>query len=136
MFNIGIVGGRIASASLVKITDRLLPNGGGYRQVDFSKTGPLYVLGLGSISGEWYVPGTTSEIGANYEFRYTTEVGTAPLSGGGTIGTSWTNFGVYNTLTLVWNASDSGRVLVEIRKKATGTIVASARYWTDASKAP
>lgn len=129
MFNIGIIGAR-GSTSLLKLTSRLLTT----RQADFQADGRLYLTSIGTVSGEWYVTGPVLGIGSSYEARYTLQAGSAPVGGAGAMTTSWQT--ISSTLVLFWDSGVNGRVLVEIRDKATLTIQASAQFWSSAAFAP
>lgn len=136
MFNVGVIGSK-ASGPLVKLTNRFIGLAT-YPQIIFGTDGRVDVSGLGFIAGEWYVPGALDGIGNSYQIRYTLQAGEAPLSfTNDTVETSWTDItSMYSGRRIVWDTGASGRILIEIRHKATGVVKASAQFWSRASSAP
>lgn len=136
MFNIGVIGLR-ASGPLVKLTNRFIGLAA-YPQIIFSRDGRMDISGIGYVAGEWYAPGALTDIGLSYQIRYTLQAGTAPLSfTSDTVEVSWTDInGTYGGRRIVWDQKESGRIMIEIRNKATSVVVASAQFWSKASSAP
>ncbi|SBV37856.1 hypothetical protein STPYR_12799 [uncultured Stenotrophomonas sp.] len=131
MFNVGTISAN-NRVRLVKLTNRYIPSSQAY----FQTNGVLQVFNVGDIPGEWYAPGPTANIGLGYEGRYALQAGSAPGGGGGAITTNWQVISGTYGLILYWNSGFSGRVLVEIRNKATQAVQASAQIWNSPAYAP
>ncbi len=136
MFNVGVIAAR-PSGPLVKLTSRFIGLAT-YPQIIFGSDGQMDVSVLGFVTGEWYVPGPLAAIGSSYQIRYTHQAGAAPLPfAGDTVEVAWTDItGTYGGRRIVWDAGASGRILIEIRHKATGVVKAAAQFWSKASSAP
>lgn len=137
MFNAGIIGSK-SPGPLVKLTSRFV-GFAAYPQILFRHDGQIEVPGLGFIAGEWYVPGMLAGIGSSYQIRYTLMAGTSPVSGyADVVGVTWTDIYLpsYGGRRVTWDEGASGRVLIEIRDKATQVVKAAAQFWSKASSAP
>lgn len=137
MFNVGVIAAR-PSGPLVKLTSRFVGLAT-YPQVGFGSDGRVDVSGLGYVTGEWYVPGPLADIGSSYQIRYTLQAGEPPVSGyPDLVATTWADIVAvgYSGRRVTWNKGASGRVLIEIRNKATQEIKAAAQFWSKASSAP
>lgn len=134
MFSIGVIAAKM-EPPLVFLTGGYITTG--TKQVNFDFNGALRV-GLNPVPGEWYIKNPVNGIGEQYQIRYTLLAGVAPSSGTGTVTESWADIGSSSraTVILYWPGSNAGRVLIEIRNKATQAVVAVAKYWSQPSVAP
>ena len=140
MFNIGLLVGR--AGPLIKLTDRMIPQyfaGGEWRsELRLQGDGTMLYLTPSqvAVSGEWFAPGATAGIYADYQCRATHLAGSNPT----TTTPGWV-IGQWNDLlsgpnTMRFFGNTKGRFLLEIRDKATSTIQASARIWNHPDYAP
>lgn len=137
MFNVGLIGSK-AAGPLVKLTNRFI-GFATYPQIVFGSDGRIDVAGLGYVTGEWYVPGELANIGSSYQIRYTLQAGGPPVSGySDLVATTWADIVAvgYSGRRVTWDKGASGRVLIEIRNKATQEIKAAAQFWSKAGSAP
>lgn len=123
------------SRSNVVLFDYEFLDNGAFLLADFLQDGNVqFYAGFSyTIPGMWWTGPTTSNIGGQFEFRITKEAGDTVGVNIGTFGTWRTG---YHALYFDSGTYGKGRVLVEIRDRATSTIRASARFWRGSQYAP
>lgn len=139
MFNIGALARNIINPyNPILLTSRLL-GPVSYPQIVFYSDGRMDIAGVGFIENQWYSPGQTVDIGQSYQIRFTLQAGEGPVTGySDLVTTSWSDIFTpsYSGKRITWDTDSSGRVLVEIRDKATQVVKASAQFWSYGSSAP
>lgn len=148
MFNVGIISSgrknglvRLSSAELFHNSDSY--EGGA--QVMFLSDGGLVRTGDSWTStvqaGEWYASHPKPGIAANYQIRKTHQAGQMSIMWNSNFDfyhDTWTD--ILNSPSrgsrVMWTYNTYGRVLVEIREKASQKVVASAQYWVGSQYAP
>ena len=128
LHSIGIVAAKKSAPPLIKLSPSILL-GDTYPALRLESDGQMRISidaygTWGWVTGEWYVPGPTVNISAQYQYRTTIQAGFSLASGHAQ---NWTNF---NQAVIYWGMPNGGRVLLEVRQLADPLIYASAQFWT------
>ena len=138
MHSIGIIAAK-KQGPLVALFDQYI-NAVGYQypQIIFTGDGVLVNTPGGPALGVWAIGAPITNIGNNYDARYTLQAGSGPIYAADGLGTAWGKIAKpgYGSSRMVWDMGADGRVLVEIRDASTLAVLTSGRFWSHPSYAP